>query len=77
MNTSLPIQKYNASLEQASTLVKGLPREHYLSSCEADLPISWVGAMLQKMETLRGMGQTHNLARLKVKESSVAYQNLE
>lgn len=47
MNRS-PIQKYNASLEQASTLVKGLSREHYLSSCEADLAILWVGAMLQK-----------------------------
>lgn len=77
MNISLPIQKYNANLEQASMLVKELPIEFYLSSCEANLAIPWVGAMLQKMETLRGIGQTHSLASLKVKESSVAYQNLE
>lgn len=76
---SLPIQKYGACLEQASMLVKRLHPESISPSHVGLTFLLCFGldAMLQKMEALRGKGQTCSRASLEVKKSLVTHQNLE
>lgn len=75
---TLSVQKYGASLEQASKSVKGFYPENIRNRhVRLTFSLSFVlDAMLQKMGALRGKGQKSRKSRsLEVKKNSVANQN--